>query len=672
MPEPNDALRKRLQWFLLLRIAITTCLLGVTVLLYLRQESGTTPASGQVLSVIGLAYFVSLLSGLLLTKVHNLTVFSYVQVVFDMFFVTGVILLSGGLGSPFLILYHLAILNATFLLFRRGALIAASVATLCYGTLVNVLYYGGVPPLGFDTVGFLQLYRTPTLYFTLQLTAALSSFYAVALLGSYLIQRLSHVETLLAERAVAFDQLSSLHQGVVQNLESGVMITNTTGRIEYANPPLGEILDIPPALLAGKLPIDLFPLLPEGPLSEPVEFALPSFSPDRKERIVRASGSQLHDTYGNHIGIMYSVQDITGVKELERGLQHIEESNASLSVPQPQREAFAGLVGRSEAMNAVYQLITKVADSTTTVLITGESGTGKELVARAIHDTGPYAEHAFVPVNCGAIPDSLIESELFGHVKGAFTGAVHDRIGLFRQADGGTIFLDEVGELPLAMQVKLLRVLQNQEVTPVGGQKPIRVTLRVLAATNRNLEEDVTAGKFREDLFYRLNVIRIELPALRERTGDLPLLIHHFLGKLSHQHGKDIRQVSPQAMRILLDHPYPGNIRELENIIQHAMTMAEADTLRRADLPAHIQPPPSQANSGGLLIDAHFHSSTLLDFFNKGISLDAELETYEQAILRAALEQTGGIQKKAAEILGINYRSLRHRLQKYRLPVKVS
>ena len=670
MPETENALRRRLQWFLLLRMGITTCLLGVTVFLYWHQEGGATSASGQVLGAIGVAYFVSLLSGLLLTKVHNLPLFSYVQVVFDMFFVTGIIVLSGGLGSPFLILYHLAILNAAFLLFRGGALIAASVAALCYGTLVNVLYHGVFPPLGFDTAGFLQLSGTSTLPLTLQLTAALSSFYAVALLGSYLIQRLSHVETLLAERAVAFDQLSSLHQGVIQNLENGVMITNPAGSIEYANPPLGEILDMTPALVVGKTPTDLFPMLPEGSLSEPIEFVLSSS--ERKERILRASGSKLQDTYGNHIGILYSVQDITGVKELERGLQHVEESEAFLRSAAPERDGFAGLIGRSQAMNAVYQLISKVTDSTTTVLITGESGTGKELVARAVHDTGPRAESAFVPVNCGAIPDSLIESELFGHVKGAFTGAVHDRIGLFRQADGGTIFLDEVGELPLAMQVKLLRVLQNQEVTPVGGQKAIQVTLRVLAATNRNLEEEVAAGKFREDLFYRLNVIRIALPALRERAGDLPLLIHHFLMDLSHQHGKNIRQISPQAMRILLDYTYPGNIRELENIIQHAVTMSEGDTLRRADLPAHIQPTPSQTNGVGLLIDAHSHTNAPLDFFNKGISLDAELETYEQAILRVALEQAGGIQKKAAEILGINYRSLRHRLQKYRLPVKAS
>ena len=668
MPETENTLQRRLQWFLLLRVGVTTCLLGLTVFMYSRQDGIATPASAQVLGAIGSAYFVSLLSGLLLTKVRNLTLFSYVQVVFDTVFVSGIVLLSGGLCSPFLVLYHLAILNAAYLLFRPGALIAASVAAVCYGTMVNLLYYGVLPPLGFDTLAFLKLYATPTLHLTLHLIAAVSSFYLVAVLGSYLIQRLTQVETLLAERDVAFDQLSSLYQGVVQNLESGVLITNASGSIEYANAPMAEILDTTSAQLQGKSATALFPMLPESPPTAPIEFSLPSTGPDTKERTLRASYSQLSDTYGNQIGLLYSIQDVTGVKELESGLQHIEEAEAYTGSPAPALEAFAGLVGRSEAMNAVYQLITKVAASTTTILITGESGTGKELVARAIHDTGSRAQQPFVPVNCGAIPDSLIESELFGHIKGAFTGAVQDRTGLFRQADSGTIFLDEIGELPLPMQVKLLRVLQNQEVTPIGGQKSIQVDVRVLAATNRKLEEEVAAGRFREDLFYRLNVIRLALPPLRERAGDLPLLIHHFLQQLSVQQSKEIRQISPQAMRILLDYAYPGNIRELENLMQHAITMSEGETLRRADLPAHVHP--SVASIG--VSDPHQQVNSPLEFFSKGISLDAELEAYEQAILRAALDQVGGIQKRAAEVLGINYRSLRHRLQKYQLSLKAA
>jgi two-component system response regulator PilR (NtrC family) len=327
------------------------------------------------------------------------------------------------------------------------------------------------------------------------------------------------------------------------------------------------------------------------------------------------------------------------------------------------------LVGRSEEMNKVYQIISKVADSTSTILVIGESGTGKELVAHAIHDQGPRVRHPFIPVNCGAIPESLMESELFGHIKGAFTGAINNRPGLFREADGGTLFLDEIGELPLSLQVKLLRVLQEREVTPVGSNKGVHVHVRVIAATNRDLEAEVAAGRFRQDLFYRLNVISIDVPPLRDRVGDLPLLISHFLVRFASANGKSPHQLSPQAMRVLLDYHYPGNIRELENIIQHAVTMAEGDTIRSKDFPAYLHRPipPHTENSSKTEEQTDNRADTSIDFFSKGVSLDVELESYEQNILRAALEKAGGVQKKAAEVLGINYRSLRHRLQKYHL-----
>jgi len=261
-----------------------------------------------------------------------------------------------------------------------------------------------------------------------------------------------------------------------------------------------------------------------------------------------------------------------------------------------------------------------------------------------------------------------MESELFGHVKGAFTGAVNTRLGLFREAEGGTIFLDEIGELPLPLQVKLLRVLQEREVTPIGGNKGVHVDVRVIAATNRDLEAEVAAGRFRQDLYYRLNVIALSTPPLRERMGDLPLLIHHFLVRSAMASGKAPHQISPQAMRILLDYHYPGNIRELENIIQHAVTMAEEETIRSKDFPSHIQTPVFSRREDTQTKERPGHRpQASSDFFGKGISLDDELETYEQTILRAALEKTGGVQKRAAEVLGINYRSLRHRLQKYHL-----
>ncbi|MBM4255172.1 MAG: PAS domain S-box protein [Deltaproteobacteria bacterium] len=504
----------------------------------------------------------------------------------------------------------------------------------------------------------------------MRLTGILVSFYVIAFLGSYLTLRVFQVEKLLAERDLEFGHLSSLYQGVVQHLESGLLITNSKGIIEYANSAVGEITGTPVDTLLGKAIVEHFPTLPETKITEkPFEFTFQGHD-DNSERVLRLTCSALNDTYGNGIGMLYSIQDITSIKALERSLHAAQEAEYTVVWSEGERvEAFAGLIGRSEVMNKVYQLITKVADSTSTVLIVGESGTGKELVAQAVHNEGQRAKHVFIPVNCGAIPESLIESELFGHLKGSFTGATTNRLGLFREAHGGTLFLDEIGELPLSMQVKLLRVLQEREVTPIGSNKGVHVDVRVIAATNRDLEAEVTAGRFRQDLFYRLNVISLSLPPLRERPGDLPLLIHHFLVRFASASGKSLPQISPQAMRILLDYHYPGNIRELENIIQHAVTMAEEDIIRSKDLTAHLHTLSrihieSSSNSTAQKASSQ---ETSTDFFSKGVSLDAELEAYEQTILRAALEKAGGVQKKAAEVLGINYRSLRHRLHKYHL-----
>ncbi|MSQ47392.1 MAG: sigma-54-dependent Fis family transcriptional regulator [Deltaproteobacteria bacterium] len=667
MNDSQIALRQRLTWFLLLRLGITSCLLGVVFLSYSHAGVRSSPEK-LLFGSIGFLYLVSLVSGLLLTRVQNLAVFSYTQVVFDILFITGTIILTGGIESPFLFLYHFAILNAAFLLFRRGALIAASLATLTYGGTVDLLYYGVLPYSGYGSPTFLFASPAPGLEFTIRLAANFLSFYAIAFLGSYLTQRLFQVETLLAERNLAFGHLSSLYQGVIQNLESGLLIISAEGTVEYANLPIAEILSIRSNEFTGKTLHELFPQLSSQSLiNGPVEFAFRN-NGNTSEQVLRLTQSPLTDTYGNQIGALYSVQDVTGIKALERGLKETQELERIGSHSTEQMESFAGLIGRSEAMNTVYQLVAKVADSTSTILISGESGTGKELVACAIHDKSLRAGRPFVPVNCGAIPESLIESELFGHVKGAFTGAINNRPGLFREADSGTIFLDEIGELPLALQVKLLRVLQEREVTPVGSNKGIHVDVRVVAATNRNLEAEIAAGRFREDLFYRLNVITIPLPPLRDRTGDLPLLIHHFLAQFSAANGKTVKHVSPQAMKTLLEHAYPGNIRELENLIQHAVTMTEEDTIHCEDFPASLQNRsqhgPSVTVSTRVTQNGNGHQS---DFFGKGVSLDAELEEYEQHILQAALEKAGGVQKKAAEFLGINYRSLRHRLQKYHL-----
>ncbi|MDW7643686.1 MAG: sigma-54 dependent transcriptional regulator [Desulfuromonadales bacterium] len=328
----------------------------------------------------------------------------------------------------------------------------------------------------------------------------------------------------------------------------------------------------------------------------------------------------------------------------------LRQENQELKKELGRRYSFGNLIGKSRSMQQVYDLIAKVAASRANILVTGESGTGKELVARAIHYNSDRHEAPFVPINCGAIPENLLESELFGHEKGSFTGAIQQKPGLFEVANGGTLFLDEIGELPAMMQVKLLRVLQEREVRRVGGTRDIPVDVRVVAATNKDLEAEVASGTFREDLFYRLNVIRLALPPLRERRDDIPLLIEHFYQKLT---GKKGLHVGEKAMRRLLDYGWPGNIRELENIVERCLVLGQGEDLTEDCLPTNLV-----ADS----ITAEGQFSQIPD---TGLDIDAYLGAIEKDILLKALDKTSGVRKKAAELLGISFRSIRYRLAKF-------
>jgi two-component system response regulator AtoC len=311
---------------------------------------------------------------------------------------------------------------------------------------------------------------------------------------------------------------------------------------------------------------------------------------------------------------------------------------------------FGNMVGKSKVMQAVFELAEKVARYSTTVLITGESGTGKELIARAIHFHSPRAGGPLVPVNCGGIPENLLESELFGHRKGAFTGADRDRSGLFQEAGGGTIFLDEIGELPLSLQVKLLRVLQENEIRPVGDSKTRLIDVRVIAATAKNLEAEIESGAFREDLYYRLNVMPIRLPPLRERTEDIPALCHMFLKRFNRDIGKHINEIAPAAMAQLVRHHWPGNVRELENLIERAMVLAESGPLTLEHFPPEIGRQPD---------------TTALERTLDGFSLKEAQRLIEERLIVKALKETGGNRTQAARLLEISHPSLLSKLKTY-------
>jgi two-component system response regulator AtoC len=317
-----------------------------------------------------------------------------------------------------------------------------------------------------------------------------------------------------------------------------------------------------------------------------------------------------------------------------------------------QKYSFGNIIARSEAMAHVFDLVEKVAKHKTTVLITGESGTGKDLIAKTIHSNGNRSSVPMVSLNCGTIPENLLESELFGYKKGAFTDAVKDKPGLFEEADGSTIFLDEIGELPLSLQVKLLRVLQEEEISPLGSTTAKKIDVRVIAATSRDLQKEIDEGRFREDLFYRINVMKIHLPPLRERRGDIPLLVGYFISLFNRKLEKDIEGLSSQAMPILMAYSWPGNIRELENVIERAVLLGKGRWITPPDLPQSI-------------ISVQ-HSSPSVEPEHT-LSIKKASKSLERDLIQKALELTGGNRSKAAKILEISRPILISKIKEYEL-----
>jgi two-component system, NtrC family, response regulator PilR len=340
----------------------------------------------------------------------------------------------------------------------------------------------------------------------------------------------------------------------------------------------------------------------------------------------------------------------------------LSRQNFALRRDAATRNSLDNIIGVSPAMEKLKQTIRTVASTQSTVLVYGESGTGKELVARAVHICSPRAAEPFVSVNCGAFPETLLESELFGYMKGAFTGATQNKSGLFEVADGGTVFLDEIGEMNLTMQVKLLRVLQERCVRPVGGTDEISIDVRVIAATNRDLERQVAENTFREDLYYRLNVIPVTVPPLRERREDIPLLVNHFVKKYAPVAGKNISRVNAESLAALAHYDWPGNVRQLENAIERAVAL-ETDQELKVELP--VERVRVRAAAAGMGADgiATLAGATLPE----GMDMEKYVAEIERSLLKSALQQANGVQTRAADVLKISYRSFRHLMKKYDL-----
>lgn len=348
----------------------------------------------------------------------------------------------------------------------------------------------------------------------------------------------------------------------------------------------------------------------------------------------------------------FKIDEIKLVISKSLDKKNLEQENTRLKKELETKYGFENIIGTSSAIKQIFALIKRVSELKVNVLITGESGTGKELVARAIHYSGNRSDGPFIPVNCGAIPETLIESEFFGHAKGAFTGATRDKKGLFEEASGGTLFLDEIGDLPLHLQVKLLRVLEERKVRPLGKTESVDIDVRVISATNKKLEQQIMDGNFREDLFYRLNVIKFSIPSLRERKEDIPALAMHFVGKYAGEMGKNINGISNEALEELEKYHYPGNIRELENIIARCVALESGEVIKKESLPK-------------LATDNEYIDLT--DTINASDSIDSVLGDVEKQIIENALKSSQGNKTEAAKMLGITLRSLRYRLAKHRI-----
>lgn len=457
------------------------------------------------------------------------------------------------------------------------------------------------------------------------------------------------MDLLLHENALMQERL----QMILEAVQDGICVVDRTGEITYVNPSYLRIVHKTPEMVVGQ---NVFQMAPDGNRCGVLRSGVArigSISHKKDGTTVVANVNPIF-VDGEIAGVVSVIKDITELQNLMARLSQVsaraEYLEQELLRTKKTAQAFKNYIGKSGRVVDVLALASKAAGSSATVLIRGESGTGKEVIAEGIHYASERRRGPFIRVNCGAIPGTLLESELFGHEKGAFTGAVRRKLGKFELAAKGTIFLDEIGEMDKNMQVKLLRVLQQKEFDRVGGEETVHVDVRIIAATNRNLEQMVKDGTFRDDLYYRLNVIPIRLPPLRERVDDIPLLVEHFIEKVSAQSGKSVRNISSEAMEVLMAYKWPGNVRELENVIERVITLMDNDRITIAALPSYIK--------GEMAVREvqHFAADTAV----------LPWEDYEKQIIANALKQCGSF-NAAAKMLRITHKTVAAKARKYNL-----
>ncbi len=647
--------KRMLQLFLLLRLLMV----GFFVALYSGYFIGER---NEIAEDVRLLFFIvtsaSLLQLVLLHKFSSIRVLGFVQLSLDIILLTYVLSITeNASGFSF---YLVLIISASLVTNSVSALLIAALSGVCYALLVAGVLQEGVGG-GSPATGEILL--------------SYAAFIGAALIAGYYAKGREHLLSSMKEQSQELANLTKKQLQLMNSMAEGVITLDIDSAITGINDAAKAILGLsnlgPGSLLGKKLDVALESC---GAVSSEVVSAINSNKPcemrlkreSRDESVLKCSAMEISGTSSEQSGKIVFLSDVSELKNIESRLEFHEKMTRLMSQVEASEdftdESSTVLIGKSPQMREIHSMIRKVAPAEAPVLLLGESGTGKEVVARELHLNSARKNKSFIPVNCGAIPETLIESEFFGYVRGAFTGAEKDTPGLFREADGGTLFLDEVGELPLHLQAKLLRVLQERVVRPVGSTREVPVNVRIVAATNRDLKEDVRKGLFREDLYYRLRVVEIEIPPLRDRKDDIPFLIAYFLEQGGYA-DKYSSSVSPEALSFLMAYSYPGNIRELENILSRGIVLGGGVILPE-NLPEEVR----KCISGKFLKSEHDTSTGVfseVSLINLPVDLEGVLSELEQKYLLEALAKSNGVKKEAAKLLGLNFRSLRYRLKKY-------
>ncbi len=646
-------------------LALRMCILGLGLALvsylYFSTEELADLQGQTLFVVIAILFGISAISGFSIINRRYSRWINVAELLVDSSVITGIIYISGGPVSPLLFAYLPFLIVVTFTAGRSLGLVVMGLSISLYSLLVYALNHKWLTAFNdyfnYQMPAEAVLWQVGGLFFSMFLVVIAADYLRnrIAVSSSAANSSLSLLERVRAQQHALFDEIPSGLVLLDQDLRV-LQLNRTSQNIlsSYSSRLIGADFDLIWKTLTGTTWSAWQDELNNKPT---MEISYCDIGSKQSVNLLVAC-KQIILNANEPVGTLVLMQDVTQLRALELQLAAQDQISQLLSAPsKPQVLKSSELdkfVGESPAMQLVIDSVRKLTNSMANVLITGESGTGKELIAKALHYEGVLATKPFVAVNCGAIPADLIESQLFGHKKGSFTGASTDHKGFFEQANGGTIFLDEIGELPLNLQTKLLRVIQERVIRPVGAEKDQAVNVRIVSATNRDLSRDVINGKFREDLLYRINVVNLVLPALRERRDDIPLLVKGILRKLVGQQ-QDLPVVSPAALKLLLEYNYPGNIRELENILERAYVFNQQVIL-----------PENLTIEKGINPMRGAETQILqLDQMLLPTELDKILGEVERRYLETAIQRSNGSKKQAAELLGINFRSIRYRLDKF-------